>query len=169
MARRVGSLRDTSFVGQDPKRRGQLEAQLFEDFKPEDVLEEIWLSEIASLTTTIEYYRRLEVSLNYTIVASRGLDGFLKAEEAEAAMQGKVADRGADPLTGTAFLMAMGRVSQDNLRAINAIIEIINKLRRERERIYMNFDRKRRPSIVNAVKYREVTPEDDPSPDSSAD
>ena len=169
MARRIGSLRDTSFVGQDRKRRVQLEAQLFADLKPEDVLEEIWLSDIALLTTSIEYYRRLEVSLNYTLAVSRGLDRYLKEEEAAAARQGKALDHGADPLTGTAFLRTMGRFCQDDLKEINAIIDIINKLRRERERIYINFDRKRRPSIVNAVKYREVTPEDDPSPEGSAE
>ena len=169
MAKRVGSLRDTSFIGQDPKRIGELEAQLFADFKPKDVLEEIWLSEIASLTATIEYYRRLEVSINYNFLEKRGFQTFLAEEETQAAARGTKIDRRGDLLSGTAFLRALGKFSQADLKEINTVIDVINKLRRERERMYNQFDRKRRPSLVNAVKYREVTPADDPAVQNLAD
>lgn len=169
MEKRVGSLRDTSFIGQDPKRKAELEAQLFADFKPKDVLEEIWLSEIASLTATIEYYRRLEVSINYNFLEKRGVQTFLAEEKARAAARGTKIDGRGDLLSGTAFLKALGKFSQADLKEINTVIDVINKLRRERERIYNQFDRKRRPALVNAVKYSEVTTGSDPAVQNLAD
>lgn len=63
----VGSAVEPFLVGRDPQRRAEIEANLFADFKPKDVLEEIWLSDIAVLTTTIEYYRNLEASVTLNL------------------------------------------------------------------------------------------------------
>ncbi len=63
MKKRIGSAVEPFIVGQDESRRAEIEAQLFKDFEPKDVLEEIWLSDIAVLTTTIEYYRELEAAV----------------------------------------------------------------------------------------------------------
>lgn len=76
MARRVGSAIEPFAVGQDPKRRAEVEAQLYKDFKPKDVLEEIWLSDIAVLTATIEYYRQLDAAVTLTLGAPQGNNRF---------------------------------------------------------------------------------------------
>lgn len=169
MTKRIGSLKDTSFIGQDPKRRVEIEAQLFEDFKPKDVLEEIWLSEIAALTTTIEYYRRLEVSINFTYLENHGVLELLDQEEVDAANHGEKLDRLGDLISGNSFRQALGKLSQYQLKQINSVIDMINKLRRERERIYNQFERKRRPALINAVKYQEIPPNDDAAIDNLAD
>ncbi len=169
MAKRIGSLKDTSFIGQDPKRRVEIEAQLFQDFKPKDVLEEIWLSEIAALTTTIEYYRRLEVSINFTYLENHGVLELLDQEEVDAAKYGEKLDRLGDLISGTGFRKALGKLSQYQLKQINSVIDMINKLRRERERIYNQFERKRRPALINAVKYQEIQTNDDAAIDNLAD
>ena len=169
MAKRIGSLRDTSFIGQDPKRRAEIEAQLFDDFKPKDVLEEIWLSEIAALTTTIEYYRRLEVAINFSYLDNHGVHQLLDEEEANAGIRGKKFDRQGDLLSGTSFRKTLGKLSQYQLKQINTVIDMINKLRRERERIYNQFERKRRPALINAVKYQETSPNDEPAIENLAD
>lgn len=169
MAKRIGSLKDTSFIGQDPKRRVEIEAQLFQDFKPTDVLEEIWLSEIAALTTTIEYYRRLEVSINFTYLENHGVLELLDQEEVDAAKYGEKLDRLGDLISGTGFRKALGKLSQYQLKQINSVIDMINKLRRERERIYNQFERKRRPALINAVKYQEIQTNDDAAIDNLAD
>lgn len=49
MKKRVGSAVEPFLVGCDPKRRAEIESKLFADFEPQDVLEEIWLSDIAVL------------------------------------------------------------------------------------------------------------------------
>ena len=82
MKKRTGSLKDPTFIGQDPARRKAIEAQLYEDFGPKDVLEEIWLSEIAILTATLEFYRELEAAANLAIAKRRDLDAALKLENA---------------------------------------------------------------------------------------
>ena len=169
MAKRVGSLRDTSFIGQDPKRRREIEAQLFEDFEPKDVLEEIWLSDIAALTTTIEYYRRLEVSINFSRLEKHGVKELLKEENDLAASRGEKLERQGGHFNSPSFLKAMGSLNDNDLKKINTVIDMINKLRRERERIYNQFERKRRPALVNAVKYQEVTPIHDATIDNLAD
>ena len=169
MAKRIGSLRDISFIGQDPKRRVEIETQLFQDFKPKDVLEEIWLSEIAVLTTTIEYYRRLEVSINFAYLEKHGVRELLEEEKELAAALGKTLDRPDGHLSSPRFRKALGKLSEHQLKQINMVIDMINKLRRERERIYNQFERKRRPALIHAVRYQEVPPNDDAATDNLAD
>lgn len=169
MAKRIGSLRDISFVGQDPKRRVEIETQLFQDFQPKDVLEEIWLSEIAVLTATIEYYRRLEVSINFAFLEKHGVRELLDEEREIAIATGKKVDRPDGHLSSPRFLKALGRLNQHQLKQINTVIDMINKLRRERERIYNQFERKRRPAVINAVKYQEIPLDDDAAIENLAD
>jgi transposase len=66
-------------------------------------------------------------------------------------------------------LIDKGKLSQYQLKQINTVIDMINKLRRERERIYNQFERKRRPALINAVKYQETSPNDDPAIENLAD
>lgn len=169
MAKRIGSLRDMSFIGQDPKRRSEIEAKLFEDFEPKDVLEEIWLSEIAVLTATIEYYRRLEVSINFAYLEKHGVRELLNEEQALATARGQKLNRPDGYLSSPRFRKALGQLSQHQLKQINTVIDMINKLRRERERIYNQFERKRRPALINAVKYQEIQPNDDAAIENLAD
>lgn len=169
MAKRVGSSRNTRFFGQDPKRRSEIEAKLFEDFQPKDVLEEIWLSEIAVLTATIEYYRHLEISINFAYLEKHGVRELLDKEQELATALGKKLDRPGDHFSSPRFRNALGKLNQHELKQINTVIDMINKLRRERERIYNQFERKRRPAVINAVKYQEISPDDDAAIENLAD
>ena len=83
MAKRVGKLVEPFIVGQDPRRKAQLEEQLFKDFSPKDVLEEIWLSDIAVLTASIEYYRSLEAAVTRKLLTDRGFQSLLFAQSPE--------------------------------------------------------------------------------------
>ena len=147
MARRVGSAIGPFVVGQDPKRRAEVEAQLYKDFKPKDVLEEIWLSDIAVLTATIEYYRQLEAAVTLKIANRRGLDGLLRVEFSE-----KVDFTLTDAVGSRALRTALGEFTPADLKQISTIADLISQVRRERERVYLLFERKRRPALLNAVK-----------------
>jgi hypothetical protein len=147
MARRVGSAIEPFVVGQDPKRRAEVEAQLYKDFKPKDVLEEIWLSDIAVLTATIEYYRQLEAAVTLKIANRRGLDGLLRVEFSE-----KVDFTLTDAVGSRALRTALGEFTPADLKQISTIADLISQVRRERERVYLLFERKRRPALLNAVK-----------------
>lgn len=147
MARRVGSAIEPFIVGQDPKRRAEIEAQLFKDFKPKDVLEEIWLSDIAVLTATIEYYRQLEAAVTLKIANRRGL-----IERLEAESPNKEEFTIADTVGSKAFRAALGEFTPADLKQISTIADLISQVRRERERVYLLFERKRRPALLNAVR-----------------
>lgn len=172
MAKRLGSIQDRTFVGQNPKRRADLEAKLIADFEPKDVLEEIWLSEIATLTVTIEYYRYLEVYLNYALANKKGLETDYEDErrlEIMSASEGKKPMTYHMPLQRPCFKKALGEFNDADLKKINTVIDMITKLRRERERIYNQFERKRRPALINAVRYQEIPPNGEAAIDNLAD
>lgn len=156
MARRIGSLWTTSFVGQDPRRKAEIEQQLFKDFDPKDVIEEIWLSEIATLTVTLEYFRQLEVSINYGLLERRQVSEMLDKEEAIALRLGDTWDPQGDRLRTQSYQRAMSQMHPRELKVIGDLIEIMNKLRRDRDRIFNQLERKRRPALMRAVKYTEV-------------
>jgi hypothetical protein len=147
MAKRVGSAIEPFVVGQDPKRRAEIEAQLFKDFKPRDVLEEIWLSDIAVLTATIEYYRQLEASVTLRIARRRGLEQGLREE-----FPAKQNLTLLDAFGSKTFRTALGEFTPADLKQISSIADLISNMRRERERVYLLFERKRRPALLNAVK-----------------
>lgn len=147
MAKRVGSAIEPLVVGQDPERRAEIEAQLFKDFEPKDVLEEIWLSDIAVLTATIEYYRQLEASVTFKIANRRGLGERLREE-----FPGKRELTLDDAIGTRAILTVLGEFTPADLKQISSIADLISNMRRERERIYLLFERKRRPALLNAVK-----------------
>ncbi len=147
MAKRVGSAIEPLVVGQDPERRAEIEAQLFKDFEPKDVLEEIWLSDIAVLTATIEYYRQLEASVTFRIANRRGLGERLREE-----FPGKRELTLDDAIGTRAILTVLGEFTPEDLKQISSIADLISNMRRERERVYLLFERKRRPALLNAVK-----------------
>jgi hypothetical protein len=150
MKKPLGSAMEPFLVGRDPKRRAEIEAKLFADFKPKDVLEEIWLSDIAVLTTTIEYYRNLEASLTLHIALKHGLEQRLRDEFPEKK------DLSFNDAPGTtAFYTSLGEFTAYDVKRISDIADLISKMRRERERVYLLFERKRRPAVLNAVKVAE--------------
>lgn len=150
MKRPVGSAIEPFLVGRDPKRRSEIETKLFADFKPQDVLEEIWLSDIAVLTTTIEYYRNLEASLTLHIAKRYDLEGRLRDE-----FLGKKDITLNDAAGSVAFHTTLGKFTAHDVKRISDIVDLISKVRRERERVYLLFERKRRPAVLNAVKVAE--------------
>jgi len=151
MGRNTGRAIEPMIFGQNPARKAAIEAQLFADFEPNDVLEEIWLSDIAVLTAAIEYYRKLEAALLFKAAQRHGLDEKLNEEfsghERPPLFQ----------LTDTrAFLLAASEFNLHDLANISAITDLISKTRRERERVYLLFERKRRPALLHAMKLAET-------------
>lgn len=155
MKKPIGSAVEPFHVGHDPKRRAEIEAKLFADFKPQDVLEEIWLSDIAVLTATIEYYRKLEASVTLNLAKKYGLEEQLRDEFPE-----KKDLSLHDAAGSAAFLAALGKFSAHDLKRISDIADLTSKMRRERERVYLLFERKRRPAVLNAVKVAEAGSKD---------
>lgn len=133
--------------------------RLVKDFRAEGLLEELWIYDIARITMNIEKYRTIErsVMLNQMLhnVANHGRThgisdtdniGFKMLAEDIALSQPHLklsADQNG--------LKVVPNLSEDNIRQLAAISELISKLQRERDRIYAQFERKRRPLIQAAV------------------
>ena len=147
MVKRVGSAVEPYVVGQDPQRRFEIEEKLFKDFKPKDILEEIWLSDLAVLTAAIEYYRKLEAAVTLKIAKERGLEKNLQEE-----FYGKKGHTMDDAIGSSSLRKALGEFTPEDLKQITAIVDLIAKTRRERERVYLLFERKRRPLLLNAMR-----------------
>lgn len=61
-----------------------------------------------------------------------------------------------DAVGSAAFLAALGKFSAHDLKRISDIADLTTKMQRERERVYLLFERKRRPAVLNAVKVAEA-------------
>ena len=151
MKKRIGSAVEPFIIGQDESRRDEIEAQLFKDFEPRDVLEEIWLSDIAVLTTTIEYYRELEAAVTFKLAFDHKLETHLHEEFSDKPEVDWEEVPGSEALR-----KALGEFTTQDVERISAIVDLITKMRRERERVYLLFERKRRPLVLNAVKTAEL-------------
>lgn len=139
----------TRYPGEDIARRTEVENRLFEAFSPKDVLEEIWLLDVAALTSSVEYYRELEISKNREIAAQ-----FAPTEAGDGQWVNYLEVE--NPFH---IKRLIGSFDQDDIRALATIIEVTAKLRRERERVYAQFERKRRALLINAVDAVELNRE----------
>ncbi len=151
MSKGIGRAVEPVVVGQNPKRKIVIETQLFQDFKPKDVLEEIWLSDIAVLTATIEYYRKLEAAFLLKAAKRHGLEEKLSRE-----FLGREQPSFAELADTQAFFATLSEFNYGDLTQISTIADLISKTRRERERVYLLFERKRRPALLHAMKIAEA-------------
>lgn len=104
------------------------------------------LSDIAVLTTTIEYYRQLEAAVMLKIAKRRGLDTLLKAEfpaKSDLSLN--------DAVGSQALRTALGDFNALDLDQLSTITDLITQVRRERERVFLLFERKRRPALLKAA------------------
>lgn len=151
--------------GYDPDTVQKLFEALSAHFSPQDILEEIWLHDIAEITSNIQVFRVIDRSLQLQSMTER-LDKLMISgafDEAEAAE----AEKGILDLTfGThsasgefdlTTLKVVGGISPANIGKIASTADVIQKLQRERDRIYAQFERKRRPLVIASVKMVEGT------------
>lgn len=132
---------------------------LIDDFKPKDILEEIWLHDIARITANIENFRIVERAIQLKKMQDRVTflcrTGKMKPEYEQAALKAakQLAVRGfrEGPVVDQLTLAVSGALNEKDLKDIAAVVEIIQKLQRERDRIYAQFERKRRPMIIASV------------------
>ncbi len=137
---------------------------LSKQFEPQDILEEIWLHDIARITADIEIFRVVERSVQYQSLKERLV--YLRKNSTLSESQAKTASGGIYQLTiGEAggaempehpTLAVAGNLSEVQIRKIAAIADVIQKLQRERDRIYAQFERKRRPLVIASVKTVEA-------------
>ena len=67
-----------------------------------------------------------------------------------------IGEAGASEMPGLSTLAVAGMLNELQIRKIAAIADVIQKLQRERDRIYAQFERKRRPLVIASVKTVEA-------------
>jgi hypothetical protein len=137
---------------------------LSKQFEPQDILEEIWLHDIARITADIEIFRVVERSVQYHCLREKlgqlRRDATLSESQVETASRGiyqlTIGEAGASEMPGLSTLAVAGMLNELQIRKIAAIADVIQKLQRERDRIYAQFERKRRPLVIASVKTVEA-------------
>lgn len=133
--------------------------RLVEDFKPDGLLEELWMYDIARITMNIEKFRTIErsVMLNQMlqkIESQTGRNSILKDYKVYFEMHAEHIAFSKPHLklsTEKDTFKVVANLSEEDIRKLAAINDLISKQQRERDRIYAQFERKRRPLIEAAV------------------
>ncbi len=133
-------------------------------FAPQDILEEIWLHDVARITSTIEVFRLVERTVQYSSMRNRfeqlTKTGAIPKEHQNSAQRGiydlTIGGPGASKMPSAATLKVAGALSEIDIRKAASIEDVIQKLQRERDRIYAQFERKRRPLVMASVKTVEA-------------
>lgn len=138
--------------------------QLVKDFGPEGLLEELWLQDIANISMDIAKYRAIErsVMLNMMLRNIRERDALEELSEADYTWFKILAEdisynkphqvMTCDPDS----FQTVPNLSEGDIRRLSAIQDVLAKLQRERDRIYAQFERKRRPLVQAAVTKLEA-------------
>jgi len=138
---------------------------LIQDFAPQDTLEELWMSDIAKITANIQKFRAIEqsITLNQMLnnIHNRHDEReFLRKNSFSVkvfAERLSMSQPHWKHLTDGPALRIAANLSEGDIRQLAAINDLIMKLQRERDRIFAQFERKRRPLIEVAVKKVEET------------
>jgi len=136
---------------------------LIQDFAPQDTLEELWMSDIAKITANIQKFRAIEqsITLNQMLnnINNRQSDReFLQKYSFSVKLFAEHLSMNIPHLknaTDGSALRIAANLSESDIRQLAAINDLIIKLQRERDRIFAQFERKRRPLIEVAVKSAE--------------
>ena len=138
---------------------------LAEHFEPQDFIEELWLYNIATITVNIEKFRIIEQSvmlnkmLDTVVTRQDGYD-YLRKNEHAANTYAKHLSLGQPHWKSVSDFDAQkiaANVSESDIGELAAINDVIIKQQRERDRLFTQFDRKRRPLIKAAVAKVEET------------
>ncbi len=137
---------------------------LSEQFKPQDILEEIWLHDIARTTAQIEVFRIVERSVEYQtllekldyLIKTRKLSNDLHSVAHSGIFDLTVGGVGGAKMPHYVALEVTGALREADIRKVASIAEVIQKLQRERDRTYAQFERKRRPLVIASVKTVEA-------------
>ena len=178
----LGSADRPALPGQDPGRVEQLLGQLAQELMPRDAIERLWLADIAYLTVRIEYFRaglrgyyaaRQRAHLNPDQIETNFTDLFPSTDSSigdeRRELRGFEGDDfepqpGETHLDEPAFTRMLGRVIEANLETIVRLNEVETRLLRERDRVIIQFDRRRRDAVRAAVENAEQSPSALPPP-----
>ena len=132
---------------------------LVEHFKPQDFVEEMWLHNIATIMVNIEKFRAIEqsVMLNQMLEAvmtrQDGYD-YLRKHQYAANDYAKSLSLG-KPHNNSGSLhdgqKIAANLSESDIRQLAAINDLIIKQQRERDKIFLQFERRRRLLVEAAV------------------
>jgi hypothetical protein len=151
--------------GQDPDRCEAIFRELCAHFKPRDPIECMWVNDVASLTSRIEFTRNCHravtlVSLRREFANNLRFTGDIalyERDEVRAQIYSEECDDGLPPgppvtQDSPPLMRLLGAVSMGSLRREEDFMGLDFAAMRERDRIISQIARKRREDMIAAVK-----------------
>jgi hypothetical protein len=164
--------------GQDPDRCEEIFRELCDHFKPSDPIECMWVNDVASLTSRIEFTRNCHraatvVSLRREFANNLRFTGDIalyERDEVRAQIYSEQCDDGlppAPPVTqdSSPLMRLLGAVSMGSLRREEDFMGLEFAAMRERDRIISQIARKRREDMIAAVKVIDMQAADNDAGD----
>jgi hypothetical protein len=162
--------------GQDPEYANQILEHLRQECQPRDFIEEMWLADVAWLTSRIDYLRASVSGLYDAQLRSmrslheRAAAGHSRFSEAEHGVLKATEDAGhvladgmpavSDPL----FQRLLGLATLNELDTFGKLTTLEQLLGRERDRVLGQFERRRREKVKEALQTLWIKPVQPSSP-----
>ena len=151
--------------GQDPGRCEALFQELCSYFKPQDAIEHMWVNDVASIMSRIEYLRNCHraaalVSLRRELADNTIFQADLSSYELSEARSRIHAEENGDAKASASassneslpFTRLLGAASMGSLRKEEDFMGLEFAAMRERDRIIAQITRKRREDMIAAVQ-----------------
>lgn len=161
--------RDHAFSSQHPQLPGQapghsaaLLTELRRHYAPQDVIEEMWLRDIAWQMAKIDYFRTATAGLHdYALRAIQpGLASTAMANDSTAIGELMAKDwrlkNGTPGVLTPAFQRLLGFVTNARLQNLGQLATLEQMMVRERDRIIAQFERRRREQLHDTVRMVEA-------------
>ena len=171
-----GTAQRPALPGQDPGRVEAIYDLLCGQLHPSDVIEQMWLADIAYLTARIEYFRA--ALSGYYAGRLAGEDDLVGLDEGTRVIQRAAREfvlsarrdnpniwpelqysPELSPLTpgDPAYTQKLGQVIDENLDTIVKLDEAEIRLLRERDRLIAQFDRRRHTAVRDAIESAQAS------------
>ena len=149
--------------GQDPGRCEALFQELCSYFKPQDAIECMWVNDVASIMSRIEYLRNSHraaalVSLRRELADNARYKNDISSYEMSEAKSQIYAEENGDAKASASskeslpFMRLLGAASMGSLRKEEDFMGLEFAAMRERDRIIAQITRKRREDMIAAVQ-----------------
>lgn len=161
----VGVSAGPDLPGAHQGRARALQQLLVAELEPRDAIERLWLSDVAHMTARLEHLRMLQCGFYLQVLHSRVKretdllpDQFTTSERkilADMAADGFALDDDADPADLDLYNRFLSYAIEPNLNRIKLLDDLERGMLRERDRVFAQFEKRRRSQVIEAVRELE--------------
>lgn len=163
LAMRLPDLREFAAVGQDRAAVARLYGALLEDLDPQNLVERMWIRDIALLTVRSEELRLVQlavhkVEMNRSRSACEALPAAAPMDQdqrdnsaGEPAAESAASSPVSGEVDGSHVELAVGHTYAESLEVISNLAVMEMAIRRDRDRILEQFNLRRRSLVLDIV------------------